>query len=98
MAVPNFDPKNATQIPSDPIITYTINQDTGALTWLQSFPAGGGVPRQFSINKAGTLLGVGLQGDGRAVIINRDPATSLLTGYAASINIAGPVTSVVFDE
>ncbi len=56
------------------------------------------MPRQFSINKAGTLLGVGLQGDGRAVVINRDPATGLLKDYAAAINIAGQVTSVVFDE
>jgi len=98
LKIPNFDPKNSTQIPSDPLFNYAIDHASGNLTLLQTHPAGGMIPRQFSINKAGTRLAVGLQGDGRAVVVDRDPVTGHLQGFAASADIAGEVTCVVFDE
>ncbi len=96
--IPNFDLKNSTQIPSDPLLTYSIDHATGNLTLVQTYPAGGTIPRQFSINKAGNLLGVGLQGDGRVVIIDRDVQTGHLKSFVANANIAGEVSSVVFNE
>ncbi|KAH8879671.1 putative isomerase YbhE [Thozetella sp. PMI_491] len=96
--IPNWDSNNSTQIPSDPIITFSINAETGALAWLQTFPAGGRVPRQFSVNKAGTLLAVGLQEDGRVAVINREPVSGLLKDFAATIPVGGGITSVIFDE
>ncbi|CAK7203451.1 hypothetical protein SEUCBS139899_006185 [Sporothrix eucalyptigena] len=96
--ITNFDPKNSTQLVSDSITTFSVDHSNGNLTLVQLFPSGGQIPRQFSINKAGTLLGVGQQGSGRAVFINRDVQSGKLTGFAGEIDIAGQVTSVVFDE
>jgi 6-phosphogluconolactonase (cycloisomerase 2 family) len=98
LTIPNFDPKNSTRIPSDPLITYSIDHETGGLSLVQVYPSGGMVPRQFSINKAGTLLGVGLQQDGRVVVIDRDPQTGKLKNFVAHADIAGQVTCVIFDE
>ncbi|GJD04793.1 ykgB protein [Colletotrichum higginsianum] len=96
--IPNFDPNNSTEIRSDAIISFKIDHQTGHLNFTQIFPSGGRFPRQFSINKAGTQLAVGLQQDGRAVIIDRDVSTGLLKGFAADISIAGEVVCVIFDE
>ena len=96
--IPNFNPRNQTQIVSDILVTFSVDQATGALTFLQKFPAGGRVPRQFAINKAGTLLAVGLQDDGRVVIIDRDPASGMLKSIIANAGDMGEVTCTVFDE
>ncbi|GAB0137897.1 hypothetical protein EsDP_00006150 [Epichloe bromicola] len=97
-SIPNFDPKNSTKIISDPLINFSIDAETGSLTRIQEVPCGGRVPRHFSFNKAGTLVAVGHQNDGRVVLINRDPHTGKLGSFAGYANIAGPVTSVVFNE
>ncbi|KAI0132680.1 Lactonase, 7-bladed beta-propeller-domain-containing protein [Xylariales sp. AK1849] len=96
--IPNFDPSNSTEIVSDAIISFSIDHGTGELALLQSYPSGGRFPRQFSINKAGDLLAVGLQSDGRVVIIERDVQTGLLTQFLAYANVAGEVTSTIFNE
>ncbi|CAK7211854.1 hypothetical protein SCUCBS95973_001265 [Sporothrix curviconia] len=96
--ITNFDPKNTTRLVSDSITTFSVDHSNGNLTLVQLFPAGGQIPRQFCINKAGTLLGVGQQGSGRAVFINRDVKSGKLTGFAGEVDIAGQVTSVIFDE
>jgi 6-phosphogluconolactonase (cycloisomerase 2 family) len=98
LMIPNFDPNNCTEIPSDPIMTFTVDHDTGALDLIQTFPAGGMIPRHFSINKAGTLLAVGLQGDGRVVIIDRDVETGKLKDFIANAEGLGEVTCAIFDE
>lgn len=56
------------------------------------------IPRQFSINKAGNQVAVGLQQDGRAVIIDRDVNTGLLKNFIANISIPGEVVCVIYDE
>lgn len=96
--IPNFDVTNSTAIPSDALINFAIDGGTGGLVVKQVFPAGGMVPRHFSINRSGDLLAVGLQGDGRVVLISRDVKTGLLEGFNASVPIDGDVTCVVFDE
>ncbi|CAK7245641.1 MAG: hypothetical protein STHCBS139747_007225 [Sporothrix thermara] len=96
--IPSFDPENSTQIVSDSVTSFSVDHATGRLARVQLFPAGGQIPRQFTINKAGTLLGVGLQGSGRVVFINRDVHSGKLTDFAGEVAIAGEVTSVVFDE
>ncbi|OLN92807.1 putative 6-phosphogluconolactonase-like protein 3 [Colletotrichum chlorophyti] len=96
--IPNFDPNNSTQIRSDALVTFSIDHQNGHLNFTQIFPSGGMIPRQFSINKAGTQIAVGLQADGRAVIIDRDVSTGLLKSFIANISIAGEVVCVIFDE
>ncbi|KAI1081582.1 putative isomerase YbhE [Whalleya microplaca] len=96
--ITNFDPSNSTEIASDPLITYSIDRKTGALTKVQEFAAGGSGPRQFSINASGNLVAVALQADGRVVIIDRDVETGLLKDYLAYVDIEGEVTTVIFYE
>ncbi|KAI0403733.1 Lactonase, 7-bladed beta-propeller-domain-containing protein [Xylaria palmicola] len=98
LKIPNFDPKNSTEIPSDPLIIYAIDNKTGSLKKIQEFAAGGSGPRHFSINGDGNRVAVGLQGDGRVVIIERDVRTGLLKDFVASADVAGEVNTVIFYE
>lgn len=50
------------------------------------------------MNKAGTLVAVGEQKDGRVVLIKRDPASGKLGDFAGYANVAGEITSVIFNE
>ncbi|ODA76383.1 hypothetical protein RJ55_08229 [Drechmeria coniospora] len=93
----DFDPSKDGQIVSDPIVNFSIDDD-GSLRLLQDVPAGGRVPRQFSMNKSGTLLAVGLQSDMRVVLISRDPETGRLGRFAGYADLEGEITSVVFNE
>lgn len=96
--LPNFDASNSTEIVSDAIITFSVDHGSGELALLQTFPSGGRFPRQFSINKAGDLLAVGLQSDSRVVVIERDVETGLLQRFVANATVAGEVTAVIFNE
>ncbi|KAF6796462.1 extracellular aldonolactonase [Colletotrichum musicola] len=96
--IPNFDATNSTKLRSDALATFAIDQKTGHLDFKQLYPSGGMIPRQFSINKAGDQVAVGLQQDGRVVVISRDVKTGLLKDFIANISIAGEVVCVIYDE
>jgi 6-phosphogluconolactonase (cycloisomerase 2 family) len=83
---------------SDSLVTFAIDPHTGALAFLQKFPAGGLIPRHFALNKAGTLVAVALQQDGRVVIIERDIVTGQMRDIVASVRLEGEVTAVIFSE
>jgi hypothetical protein len=86
------------------MFTFLISPSSGQLSQVQRFPAGGLLPRQFEINKAGTMLAVALNGDNRVVVIGRDVASGNLTGILGSLEIdvegkgPGMVTCAVWDE
>lgn len=94
--IPSFD-SNGAQIVSDSLINFSIGND-GSLTPVQEVAAGGRYPRQFSLNKAGTRVAVGMQKDARVVLLERDPATGKLGNFVGYANVAGEITSVIFDE
>lgn len=96
--IPNFDLTNRTLTPSDPLINFSIDSKTGHLTLLQEVPCGGRGPRQFSLNKAGSLVAVGLQSDGRVVVMERDVKTGLIGEVVAWAEVEGEVTAVIFNE
>ncbi|CZS89140.1 uncharacterized protein RAG0_00582 [Rhynchosporium agropyri] len=96
--IPNPDPSNSTKIPSDTLQTWSIDADSGELTFVQLVAAGGKFPRQFSLNKAGTLVAVALQRDSRVVVLERDVESGKIGGVVASVGVAGEVTSVIWDE
>jgi len=95
--IPNFDPNNSATLPSDALIVWTIDHATGKLSNAQRAPAGGMNPRQFSVNAKGDLAAVGLQDDGRVVILERKKDGSF-GNILASVMIAGSPTSVIWDE
>jgi 6-phosphogluconolactonase (cycloisomerase 2 family) len=96
--IPNFDPSNHTNIPSDTLQVWKIDPETGKLTFEQLAPAGGSFPRQFSVNKKGTLAAVGLQSDSRVVIVERNVEDGKFGKFVAEIEIPGEITSVIWDE
>ncbi|KAK7722167.1 hypothetical protein SLS64_000700 [Diaporthe eres] len=88
--------------PSDTLTTWTINED-GTLTFLQSAPSGGWLPRQFSLNGAGDLLAVGHQNNNTVVIWKRDLETGRIVteeegGKVGEAVVSGPVVSTIWDE
>jgi len=82
---------------SDQLSVFAIKPD-GSLSFSQATPAGGSYPRQFSVNKAGDLVAVGLQLSGRVVILERVKETGLIGNTLASIPVEGEITCVVWDE
>ena len=96
--IPDFDPSNSTKISSDTLQVWKIDSETGKLAFEQLAPAGGSYPRQFSVNKSGKLAAVGLQMDGRVVIIERDVEDGRFGRIVADIIIPGQITSVIWDE
>jgi len=96
-SLPNPDTTNSTQIPSDALTTFELQQD-GSLIFVQAWPSGGLYPRQFSINPSGTLLAVGNQLSANVALLSRNPATGLIGEPLAKIPVDGNITCVVFDQ
>ncbi|KAH6710216.1 Lactonase, 7-bladed beta-propeller-domain-containing protein [Verticillium dahliae] len=92
------DATGAGDIESDSLITYLISPETGELVFLQKFPAGGLIPRHFSMNGNGSLIAVAVQQDGRVVILRRSVETGQLKEIIASIKLEGEVTAVIFAD
>ncbi|KAI9655767.1 MAG: hypothetical protein M1821_005202 [Bathelium mastoideum] len=88
---------NTTTELSDSISTFALNQD-GTLSFRQLAPAGGSYPRQFSMNRYGDLVAVGLQYSARVVILARNVTTGEIGAPVAEIGVPGNVTCVVWDE
>nr|URT29639.1 AmpI [Beauveria felina] len=102
LTVPNFDTTNSTALPSDPLITFSVDMETGMLDLVQVAPAGGRNPRGFTLNKSGTLVASALQDDNRVVIIERHSGTGLLGDIVAHATVGvgennGP-NFVLFNE
>jgi 6-phosphogluconolactonase (cycloisomerase 2 family) len=96
--ITNPNPKNATLEPSDAMATFDIGLN-GTAKFGALSPAGGSFPRQFSPNRRGNLVAVGLQKSGRVVIYGRCESTGDLGNKVlADFEGLGPVTSIVWAE
>ncbi|KAL1841771.1 hypothetical protein VTJ49DRAFT_6609 [Mycothermus thermophilus] len=71
----------------DSIATYTIDPDTGAISWLEAANSFSYYPRTFAFNKEGTLAAVGGQTSSTVAIVARDPATGRLGNLVAKIQV-----------
>ena len=101
-SLPSSDPANATEITSDSLATFKV-EDDGTLEFVQLAPSGGRYPRSYDINKAGAKVAVGLQNDGRVVVLGRDVETGLIGDVLAGFggpdpDEVGQVTRVVWNE
>jgi 6-phosphogluconolactonase (cycloisomerase 2 family) len=85
-------------VPSDPLITFAINGATGALTHVQTAPAGGINPRHFSFNKAGSRVASALQSDGRIVVFERDVRSGKIGKAVAEADVAGMPNFAMFAQ
>ncbi|MCJ1300825.1 hypothetical protein MMC08_003624 [Hypocenomyce scalaris] len=81
---------------SDSISTFALSSD-GMLHFSGLSPAGGLFPRQFSPNRAGNLVAVGLQLSGKVAIIARNVETGKMGEIEAEVEGLGEVTCVIWD-
>lgn len=95
--IANPDTTNSTKIASDSLSTFELHQN-GSLAFKQLWPAGGSYPRQFSMNRVGDLIAVGLQYSSAVVIMARDVPSGLIGKPVARAEIDGQVTCVVWDQ
>ncbi|KAG7287846.1 hypothetical protein NEMBOFW57_007363 [Staphylotrichum longicolle] len=89
---------NGTAVPSDPLITFSIDAASGALAHVQTAPAGGVNPRHFSFNKDGSRVASALQSDGRVIVFERDVASGKIGKAVAEANVFGMPNFVLFKE
>ncbi|KAK4126114.1 extracellular aldonolactonase [Parathielavia appendiculata] len=89
---------NGTAVPSDPLITFSINAVSGKLTHVQTAPAGGVNPRHFSFNKDGSRVASALQSDGRVIVFERDVASGKIGKAVAEANVPGMPNFVTFKQ
>ncbi|KAI6785297.1 6-phosphogluconolactonase-like protein [Emericellopsis cladophorae] len=85
-------------VSSDTLANFAIDQCTGVPELVQTVPAGGIQPRQFSTNAEGSRVAVGLQRDSRVVIIERDVETGMLGDSVAWLDVEGELVSVIWNE
>ncbi|KAK5111865.1 hypothetical protein LTR62_004597 [Meristemomyces frigidus] len=88
---------NGSAIKSDSFSTFQFNED-GTLIFHQLWPSGGSYPRQFSVDKTGSLVAVGHQYDQNIVILERDVATGLVGEVVARMPTPGNTTCIQWNE
>ncbi|KAL2144215.1 hypothetical protein VTI28DRAFT_9426 [Corynascus sepedonium] len=71
----------------DSIATYTIDEQTGELAWLEAANSYSYYPRTFQFNTDGTLVAVGGQTSSNVAIIARDPETGKLGKLVANLQV-----------
>ena len=75
----------------DSLVVFTIDQTTGALTFLQRIACGGKMPRHFTLDPTGNWLLCGNQTAGGVTVFRRDGGSGRLSGPVASLPVPGPM-------
>jgi 6-phosphogluconolactonase len=73
------------------IALFTIDQNTGNLTYVESTPTGGNTPRGFGIDPEGKFLLAGNQNSDSVVVFKIDQQTGKLTPTGNKIEVGAPV-------
>ena len=75
----------------DSIAVYSINQETGLLTWVENEPTGGKTPRNFFVEPGGKWLLAENQDSDSIVVFEIDQKTGALSPSGTSIRVGKPV-------
>ncbi len=75
----------------DAIVTYSIDQKTGKLTYIENVPVLGEIPRNFMITSNGKFVLVANQKTDNITIFKRDAKTGKLTPTGKQIEVPVPV-------
>jgi 6-phosphogluconolactonase len=73
------------------IAVFTIDQNTGKLTYVENTPTQGNTPRGFGIDPDGRFLVVGNQASDTVVVFKIDQQTGKLTPTGSTIDVGAPV-------
>jgi 6-phosphogluconolactonase len=74
------------------IALFTIDQNTGRLTYVDSTPTQGDTPRGFGIDPDGKYLLAGNQNSDSVVVFRIDSETGKLTATGSKIDVGSPVS------
>jgi 6-phosphogluconolactonase len=74
----------------DNIAIYSIDGDSGILTYVGRQPTNGSIPRSFAIDKTGRFLIVANQSSGNIVVFRRDENTGLLKEISNTPTLPNP--------
>jgi 6-phosphogluconolactonase len=74
------------------IAVFSIDQNTGRLTYVESTPTQGNTPRGFGIDPTGKYLLAGNQNSDTLVVFRIDSATGKLTPTGSKIDVGSPVS------
>jgi 6-phosphogluconolactonase len=75
----------------DSIVIFSINPDTGMLTYVGHQPSGGKTPRSFGIDPTGKYLLVANQDSNNIIVMRIDQQSGKLTPTGNSVEIGMPV-------
>lgn len=75
----------------DSIVAYSIDQETGKLTYVENEPTGGKTPRNFYIEPSGRWLFAENQSTDNIVVFRINPETGELLKTGSSISVPSPV-------
>lgn len=87
--VPNPDPSNSTEVPSDSVVTFKPSSD-GKLSFIQLKASGGKFPRHFSLNKDGSMIAIANQNSLNVDVYARNIETGVIGDRVASAANLGP--------
>ena len=73
------------------IAVFTIDENTGKLTYVESTPTQGNTPRGFGIDPQGRYLLAGNQNSGSVVVFRINAETGKLTPTGSKIDVGAPV-------
>jgi 6-phosphogluconolactonase len=73
------------------ISAFSIDQNTGRLTYLDSTPTQGNTPRGFGVDPEGKYLLAANQNSDSVVVFRIDPSTGKLTPTGSKIDVGSPV-------
>jgi 6-phosphogluconolactonase len=76
---------------SDSIAVFSIDEDSGKLTFIENTPSGGKKPRNFAIDPTGNFLLAANQETGNIVVFRIDKRTGKLLNTGQAIDIPAPV-------
>ncbi|KAK4199686.1 Lactonase, 7-bladed beta-propeller-domain-containing protein [Triangularia verruculosa] len=93
-----FTLSNGTTIKSDSLITFSIDQQSGKLAFVQKAPSGGNFPRHFTFNKAGTQVAVVSGVDQWITIFERDVATGKIGKSLATATLTSGPNHILWKE
>lgn len=75
----------------DTITVFSIDQKTGTMTFVESVPCGGKIPRNFNIDPSGRFLLSANQDSGNITVFSIDVRTGRLTSTGAKADLNKPV-------
>ncbi|TAQ88780.1 hypothetical protein B7494_g2872 [Chlorociboria aeruginascens] len=76
----------SSSIHSDSLLTYSLCPHTGDILFVQRAAAGGMLPRSFALNRAGDKVAVGLYGEGKVAVLDREVGILRSPSQAASMS------------